>query len=89
MGIDNLQQVPPQKQTISLPPAGSLSHGEGHRGLPGRASSLPEGAMGFCLSTLDFCKLESDCCNPSVKNQRFLPAPFGKGAFGCGIDTGY
>ena len=26
--------------------------------------------------------------NPSVKNQRFLPAPFGKGAFGCGIDTG-
>ena len=26
--------------------------------------------------------------NPSVKNQRFLPAPFSKGAFGCGIDTG-
>ena len=25
--------------------------------------------------------------NPSVKNQRFLPAPFGKGAFGCGIVT--
>ena len=25
---------------------------------------------------------------PSVKNQRFLPAPFGKGAFGCTDDTG-
>ena len=23
--------------------------------------------------------------NPSVKNQRFLPAPFGKGAFGAGL----
>ena len=26
--------------------------------------------------------------NPSVKNQRFLPAPFSKGAFGCAADTG-
>ena len=83
MGIDNRKQVPPQKQTGTAPPAGSLSHGEGHRGLPGRASSLPEGAMGFCLSTLDFCKLESACCNPSVKNQRFLPAPTGREPLGA------
>ena len=44
-------------------------------------SSLPEGAMGCCVSTLDLWELEVSAVNPSGKNQRFLPAPFGKGAF--------
>ena len=42
-GIDNMEQVPTHLQTVSLPPAGSLSHGLR------RASSLPEGAMGADL----------------------------------------
>ena len=38
--------------------------------------------MGCCVSTLDLWELEVPTVNPSVKNQRFLPAPFGKGASG-------
>ena len=33
-----------------------------------------------------FVLWEVPTVNPSDKNQRFLPAPFNKGAFGCGID---
>ena len=37
----------------------------------------------FPHRTFAICKVPT--VNPSGKNQRFLPAPFGKGAFGCGI----
>ena len=40
---------------------------------------------GCCVSTLDLWELEVPAVNPSVKNQRFLPAPFGKGAFLCPV----
>ena len=39
--------------------------------------------MGCCVSTLDLWELEVPTVNPSGKNQRFLPAPFRKGA--CGV----
>ena len=35
---------------------------------------------GAYFSTLDLWELEVPAVNPSVKNQRFLPAPFNKGA---------
>ena len=35
-----------------------------------------------------FVLWEVPTVNPSGKNQRFLPAPFNKGAFGCAADTG-
>ena len=81
-GIGSYEQVPPQKQTVGLPPAGSLSHGcavpaPSRRELWGAYLSTWVCAYGKCL-----------LWNPSGKNQRFLPAPFSKGAFGCGIDTG-
>ena len=79
VSITSIKYHPQSKPELHRPQAPSVTCGD---------SSLPEGAMGFCLSTLDFCKLESDCCNPSGKNQRFLPAPFDKGAFGRTIDTG-
>ena len=44
-------------------------------------SSLPEGAMGCVPFHMGLCLWEVPTVNPSVKNQRFLPAPFGKGAF--------
>ena len=37
--------------------------------------------MGFCLFTLACAFGEVPTVNPSGKKQRFLPAPFGKGAF--------
>ena len=37
---------------------------------------------GAYFSTLDLWELEVPAMNPSVKNQRFLPAPFSKGACG-------
>ena len=37
---------------------------------------------GAYFSTLDLWELEVPAVNPSVKNQRFLPAPFDKGAAG-------
>ena len=49
------------------------------------ASSLPEGAvfpLAFAFSHWIFGNRKCLLWNPSVKNQRFLPAPFGKGAFG-------
>ena len=79
VSITSIKYHPQSKPELHRPQAPSVTCGD---------SSLPEGAMGFCLSTLDFCKLESACCNPSGKNQRFLPAPFDKGAFGRTIDTG-
>ena len=79
-GVDNLYQVPTQKQTVSLAPAGSLRH---------LRCQLPPGGSYRLLPFhmgLYFWKVPA--VNPSGKNQRFLPAPFNKGAFGCGIDTG-
>ena len=38
---------------------------------------------GLCLATLVCHFWGSSYCNPSVKNQRFLPAPFRKGAPAC------
>ena len=49
------------------------------------ASSLPEGAvfpLAFAFSHWIFGNRKCLLWNPSVINQRFLPAPFGKGAFG-------
>ena len=80
-GVDTLYQVPTQKQTVSLAPAGSLRHL--------RCQLPPVGSYGvhtFPHRTFAICKVPT--VNPSGKNQRFLPAPFNKGAFGCGIDTG-
>ena len=62
------------KQSACRPLAPSVTCGD---------SSLPEGAMGCCISTLDLWELEVPTVNPSDKNQRFLPAPFRKGA--CGV----
>ena len=72
-GVDTLYQVPTQKQTVSLPPAGSLRHL--------RCQLPPGGSYGvhtFPHRTFAICKVPT--VNPSGKNQRFLPAPFGKGA---------
>ena len=44
--------------------------------------------MGCVPFHMGLCLWEVPTVNPSGKNQRFLPAPFSKGAFGCGIDTG-
>ena len=41
--------------------------------------------MGFVPCHIGLCFWGSAYCNPSVKNQRFLPAPFGKGAFGFSL----
>ena len=38
--------------------------------------------MGCVPFHMGLCLWEVPTVNPSVKNQRFLPAPFGKGAFG-------
>ena len=49
------------------------------------ASSLPEGAvfpLAFAFSHWIFGNRKCLLWNPSVKNQRFLPAPFHKGASG-------
>ena len=78
--VDNHQQVPPPKQTGTSPPAGSLSHGcavpaPSRRELFLLAFAFPHG----CLLR------KSAYCNPSDKNQRFLPAPFSKGAFGLSL----
>ena len=59
------------KQSACRPLAPSVTCGD---------SSLPEGAVGCCVSTLDLWELEVPTVNPSGKNQRFLPAPFRKGA---------
>ena len=58
-GSDNLYHVPPRMQTGSLSPAGSLRHGLR------RASSLPEGAMGFCVFTLADADGKAPIVNPS------------------------
>ena len=67
------------KQSACRPLAPSVTCGD---------SSLPEGAMGCVPFHMGLCLWEVPTVNPSGKNQRFLPAPFSKGAFGCGIDTG-
>ena len=41
---------------------------------------------GLCLATLDFLRMRSACCE-SLSHGCAVPAPFGKGAFGCGIGT--
>ena len=74
-GIGNYEQVQTHKQTTTTPPAGSLSHLR--RQLP------PVGSYGAC--TLPHWRVaygKVPAVNPSVKNQRFLPAPFSKGACG-------
>ena len=63
-----------------------------------RASSLWQGSLWCSADTGRVrevtiprrppCALTAAARRPSVKNQRFLPAPFDKGAFGCTADTG-
>ena len=68
----------PKSKPSAYPPAGSLRH---------LRCQLPPGGSYRLLPFhmgLYFCKVPA--VNPSGKNQRFLPAPFNKGAFGCGID---
>ena len=59
---------PESKPSVSRPLAPSVTCGD---------SSLPEGAMGPVPCHIGLYFWESAYCNPSVKNQRFLPAPFG------------
>ena len=73
LGADNHQQVPAHPQAVSLAPAGSLRHL--------RCQLPPGGSYGvhtFPHRTFAICKVPT--VNPSGKNQRFLPAPFNKGA---------
>ncbi len=69
-------------------------------GLPRRGDSVAKATDLFTIPSSLFTKKislfhigwyfeEVPAVNPSVKNQRFLPAPFGKGAFGCAADTGH
>ena len=69
------------KQSACRPLAPSVTCGD---------SSLPEGAMGCCVSTLDLWELEVPAVNPSVTAKATggspaVPAPFGKGAFLCPV----
>ena len=61
------------KQSVFCPLAPSVTCGD---------SSLPEGAMGCVPFHMGLCFRKVPAVNPSVKNQRFLTAPFNKGASG-------
>ena len=71
--ITSIKYQPKSKLQLHRPQAPSVTCGD---------SSRPSGAMGFCLFTLACAFGEVPTVNPSVKNQRFLPAPFHKGACG-------
>ena len=76
MSITSIKYHPISKTQLRPPLAPSGTCG---------ASSLPEGAvfpLAFAFSHWIFGNRKCLLWNPSVKNQRFLPAPFGKGAFG-------
>ena len=60
------------KQSACRPLAPSVTCGD---------SSLPEGAMGCCVSTLDLWELEVPAVE-SLSHGYAVPAPFRKGAFG-------
>ena len=45
----------------------------------------PGGSYGLLPFHIGLCFWKVPAVNPSVKNQRFLPAPFGKGAFGFSL----
>ena len=71
VSITTSKYRPQSKPELHRPLAPSVTCGD---------SSLPEGAMGRVLFYIGFVGVGSACCGIPVKNQRFLPAPFNKGA---------
>ena len=73
----------PIRKPSACPPACSLSHGEGHRGLPGRASSLPEGAIFRQLLRfhIGFLRIGSGCCESLWQKSKIIASSHRPGAF--------
>ena len=83
-GIPQAGKFPHRLVLLESASCESLSHGESHRGLPGRASSLPEGAMGCVPFHIGLLLWESACCGiPQAKIRDFCQLPLAREPLGA------